>query len=499
MNGSPFFTLTVVGVYLLGLAVLLAKGFNSRKRIQWLAVLLWILGVWPIVTNLSIPRDLDYLLVSAKGWHMEYEWHPTLVWVGRLSTLAIVACLLATFARTARKGLPQPGHGLWISFLLFASTPILSSLFGSGGGGFTHALLRPLLISSALYLAVNESPGRMILYAKRFCLAFVYGSLVTAVLRPGWAVLVGMPGVISWFSSRLFGVSVNPNGLGPIALLYLYLDLAEPSRSWMKWLGRLAALAVLIWAQSKTVWAAALFGVAIKIAYSSRPILIRNLPRSLLLRYSLTAILCFPALGLIWNPSLSALREVGIESGTIVNLSGRTELWRITLEEWKNSPLIGYGPNLWNEEYRSKHFFVERPYASQAHNMVIQTLGESGLLGLVMFMTFVLVLVKMAWQTRDISKGLSLCLVSMPLVHCLTESTFRSRNIDETTFVTMGIFGTLIVWEKIRQARRNGIWLITETTEPAFREAVQKFSAKTVRPEKGTNETNPNSCPFNLS
>jgi O-antigen ligase len=439
----------LIGIYLFGFALILSKGcFNRSKRINKLALVFWLIGVWPIVTNLMVPRQLDYVLFGGAGWHMDYVWSAALIWAGRLTTLSLVICLFTCIYKCRDQGFPSPGYPLFVSYLLFSSSVIIASVFGIPGGGFSQSLLMPFVLFTVMYLVVNQSFENVIIYAKRVCLVYIYLSLLVAVLNPGWAVLTGAHSVIPGITSRLFGVASNANGLGPIALLYIFLDIKSYKRTYFDKICYLAALIVLVWAQSKTIWIAAIIGYFLKLWFGkSENGKISTYRGTLRFLY-----IFIPVLAVVFVLLLPVSENQKLGEDPFGTLTGRTILWKITIDEWEKTPIFGYGPNLWDEKFRSRHIGFRSDFASHAHNMFVQQLGETGIVGVVFLCVFVVVLIRIAWLVRDQFNGLSLALISIPLVRCFTESALNNRSMGESTFVNFTIFGVLIFLMKKKQS-----------------------------------------------
>jgi O-antigen ligase len=117
-------------------------------------------------------------------------------------------------------------------------------------------------------------------------------------------------------------------------------------------------------------------------------------------------------------------------------------IWEITLKEWWANPLFGYGPTLWDIDYRIAHGQLE---AGQAHNQFVQTLGDSGLLGLLALLSYLMMLFYYAMKYTKESKGVLLALVLVLLLRCFTESPFRLIVFLEPAFLTHLILFTLLV------------------------------------------------------
>lgn len=421
-----------------------------HKRIDWLGMLLWILAVWPILWTLASPRNLDYAAAGSRGWHMAFDPPAILAAAGRISFLVVVLCGLAGLLRYRKTRLPPWGYALWATFLLLASGPLLAGFLGSGPSGLSPSLLRSSVVMTAVYLLAAQSGEAFIPWVKRVCLAYVIGSLAAAILAPAQSVLTGASGLVEGFGSRLFGLAANANALAPLALLYLLLEAAGPTASKARRLFQALAFLVLLWAQSRTIWLAGLASLAVLFWHRTGTGNGGNAPQARGLRYVVLAGLVLLALALTWLDGVRAPQVRGIDTEALGDLTGRGELWAITLDEWERAPFFGYGPSIWNEEYRSQHLSSTALYASHAHNAYVQVLGDSGLFGLVGLAAFLTAMAVSAWRSAAVSGGVSLCLAVFLAVRCLGESAIRSADLDEAMFLNAALFGAMIVWEKAR-------------------------------------------------
>jgi O-antigen ligase len=131
---------------------------------------------------------------------------------------------------------------------------------------------------------------------------------------------------------------------------------------------------------------------------------------------------CIGAL-LVFYAATSSERLIShLESIGLFSFTGRTAIWAITWEEFVKSPITGYGPSIWDPEFR-----VERGiyFAGQAHNQFIHVLGQAGLLGLIGILIHLGVMLYFALTRRSIDRGLAIALLLMLLVRCWSESPLR--------------------------------------------------------------------------
>ncbi|MBF0143134.1 MAG: O-antigen ligase family protein [Magnetococcales bacterium] len=463
MIESPLFGYILLAIFHLGLGVLLLGGqlrgladprAGKKEGVPWLRVLIWILGTWPIIWTMMIPRNLVLEeVINALGMDIEIEAvgpileQGLLDQVGQLSVLILLSGSALLLMQALQKGFPRPGHDLWLAYLGYASGSVLSSIFGDPGGGFDDYLFRPMVVFTLLYFSINLTPERLVPGAKGICLFFVVGSVLTPLINPSWALLVDPTATIGPLTTRLFGLSSNANGLGPVAVLFLYLDWIFPYRSkTLRWVGRTVAMVAMVWAQSKTVLGAFAVGIALKLLFDENRESRLSPGVSVLFRVGLISM----SLVVVSILSFSG-DSLGDKSGEIT-FTGRTEIWAITWQTFLERPWIGYGPTMWDAHFRALYYEEARTYAAHAHNMFLQVMGEAGVYGLATYLIFLVTLLKVMWRSRLVSSGWSIAFVSVALVRTFTESSLRNLSINEGTFFNMMVFGLLIYWEKKRLA-----------------------------------------------
>jgi len=430
-------------VYVLGIVLLLCQACITKKDVPLAALFTWVLAGFPIVANLNFPRDLDYsaLLTST----VTDEWPFELLLLARLSNVILIVMLAIVVLRKIKGAVPRNGLWLLLSFFLIPLSSILSSLFGTSQSVLDFSLLRPIYIMSLGFFIANEYGALLVHHIKSWCFVYVIGSMLAVVLIPEFSVLRDDPN--SYLNgTRLYGISSHPNALGPIAFLYLALDFFIDKPSRFKLIKRALAFCVVVWAQSKGIWFVALVAAAIYMLFRFEPqgtaindlsnVAYRIRKRSfLILSILFIASSALAGFLLFFSPTLPK---------NVVTLTGRVELWAATLAQWGVNPVFGYGPGLWDDAFRYSYFREDNVYAGHAHNMFIQALGATGLIGFFSLLFYVFAQYKIAVNSYLRFSGLSLVIFVFMLGRCITESPFRTTNLDESMFVNLAVFAILI-------------------------------------------------------
>ena len=116
----------------------------------------------------------------------------------------------------------------------------------------------------------------------------------------------------------------------------------------------------------------------------------------------------------------------------VTTLTGRTDIWRVTLDTWRQNPWFGYGPALWDLEFRLTHHGALAAW--HAHNQFIQALGEAGIVGLAAMPTYLASLVYNGVRFAASTRGVTLALLLLILSRTMTEVPVRFSGLLDTTF-----------------------------------------------------------------
>jgi len=426
------------------LALVLASTWVLQYRLtakvapEWrLAAILLVVGVGTLLSVALTARDLDetkggklVIYDDLAGGFAASRWFSLF-----LVMVALIEAVRGWLQERARP-VSDPARPLLLVMLAYyVGTTLIQSVASDHPEFSARSLYVPILLAAVFY----QRPRRMepVLGAARFViLALMLGSLGALWLRPDFVVHRPDPGWIPGLDWRLFGLTSHANSLGPIALLGILIELHAPSR-WLalRWLVRLSATAVLLLAQSKTVWAVIpmmLAFVWIPFALSrksARGDLAQDFRRSVLVLSAVIGVLALLAAAAVAFDVVDLIeRRVDL-----LTLTGRTRIWDITLRAWQDNLLFGYGPGIWGPD-RQREFRMF--YVGQAHNQFIQTLGEAGLVGLALLLAYLASLLVAAVRTFGASRGFVLMLLTLVLVRCITEAPMRADGIlSWSTFV----------------------------------------------------------------
>ena len=242
-----------------------------------------------------------------------------------------------------------------------------------------------------------------------------------------------LPG-INW---RLVGFAIHSNGIGVTAAIAVVLEVSGMVRQRPNWLVLLPALAVLVLAQSKTAWIGALVGVALVRFDAVKELMAGRASRSTSI--GLVIFTCFSLViiaAVIVVLGSSDRFSVFLDSSGFTTFTGRTRIWDITLNEFEKSPLFGYGPSLWDQQYRWEHGMMA---AGQAHNQFVQILGQAGIIGGLSLLWYLYCLGRGCLAALPGTKGLSLVMFLLLVVRCFMEAPLQMNGILEEEALIHGL------------------------------------------------------------
>lgn len=366
-----------------------------------------------------------------------------LVWLMRLVSLTVLAICIARLisASVGHESRPRYGRGLFMAFLLFYVTnTVLNNILGAKPV-FDQRLIYPALAFLAAYLNRNKDFSHMIAATKWGLLLFCLASCAAVVLFPQSALQQAYASSLPVLNVRLWGLGSNPNSIGPLALVLLLLQMHQPFRSrLLQIIGYGAGFFVLVLSQSKTAWIAALLAfptlwlgnILYSAEFRSRSSVstypIQSLSRPILVfLLGLAGISAFAYIYL-HNP-LAAFAD----DEQVTSLTGRTDIWAVAIDTWKQYPVFGYGSSIWDQDFRQ---LIGMNFAYHAHNQFLQSLSSAGALGLAGLLIYTLTLFRYAYAANTAMRGLSLALFWVIFTRYFTETPLNMSSLFSGEFVT---------------------------------------------------------------
>jgi O-antigen ligase len=211
------------------------------------------------------------------------------------------------------------------------------------------------------------------------------GSLILLVVRPQFAFEATLEG------NRFRGLFSEPAMMGAVSGLLIGLA-AFGQFSWLVRIsGALAAIPCLYLTGSRTSWGAAVAGLLI-----TGVIYIRQ-KRAWMIALALVGVIGGLGLVILDVHVASETQSKIIRSGSIGTLSGRTALWDLAFEKYRDSPILGYGFTTGSDALASDMgdtlslaFGVadrSQQKAFSLHSGYIQALLDSGAIGASLYLS----------------------------------------------------------------------------------------------------------------
>lgn len=345
-----------------------------------------------------------------------------------------------------------------LSYLMFfLAVQIVNAIGGTVPGLNYQSLYGPaLFFSLALLPAINSR--HLVNSVKLLFLALVILSLLFVFIDPDLVLESNYIASVVGFQYRLYGLTDHANTLGLVGVVIILLEVAVPIKSRLRWGVLVPALIAIIFAQSKTVWITLLVLVYILVASKrlslshSKLVGTRRLSYARLIKVS---IFFSMVAGFAFNfLDIDSLSSAGGKTTDLSTFTGRDYIWDITIREWLNNPVFGYGPSLWGEAFRQQ---VGLASVGQAHNQYVQTLGEAGLFGMFFLVLYQVVLLISAIRLNRTAGVLPLCLLLVLWIRCFSESPFRiGVLLDVGTVVHLLLFLLLLNEERHRDGLKLG-------------------------------------------
>lgn len=340
-----------------------------------------------------------------------------------LATMVVMVLSLLIIARGLMRRTPAaPGLGVMAAFALFFVTNTLLCVPFADNPWITRSHIYPVILFLAIYMARNDGTEVVIDAMKWSLLAMMAASLACMVLLPDvtrrvYAAEIRLP----FIDFRLWGLGAHANAIGPLALLSILVTLNRPfNRLWLTRLSLACAGLVLLLAQSQTAWLIGLVVIPGYLAYQN--------PEK---RARMAAVFKNPAIYIPLGLALIVLStvysfstlfdepaNVSTPAGGGAMLTGRLNAWQVAIDTFEQYPLFGYGLTAWNDEFRAN---VYLPWATHAHNQLLQSLSVAGLFGAFGLIVYVIAMVRGSFRVALATKGLSLAVMFVIMIRTLTE------------------------------------------------------------------------------
>lgn len=356
--------------------------------------------------------------------------HPLTTWLGRANSLFILfsACerIAARFLCSGPKSdIPVL---LLVAIWLFFLTNVASPGFLGAHPKFSHECLYVIIASTGAALLYEQEGKSIIDSARNTLFVFIMLSAVISIFHPEMMFDMNYNhGIIPRLSIRYYGLSSHANAFALIISMFLFCLWHNPfSSAGLNFLGWTIGILSLLLTQSKTCWIVMVVCIIILSYFRYGTFFKRFLfdarRPQFLAALLIVAILLTGILGYITMFTSVSDKMVSFfstkQGSEILSFTGRDQIWKIALQEWRRTPLFGYGLTIWDEQYRAR---IGLSYAVSAHSQFYQSLSSAGIIGVVGFMSYILLLLSAVVHTARLTKGLSAALFLMIFLRSFSE------------------------------------------------------------------------------
>jgi len=355
--------------------------------------------------------------------------HPLMQWTQPLVSLLMLTAagerILSRWLR--RDKTASAPFALLMGFIIFWLCTVAAPAFLGAHPNVSHDYVYPLIFGIAALLVTGTESDMAFKAARNALLLFMLASLLLIPIQPALVLETTytqglLPGV-----PRLGGLAAHAVSLSVLAQLGLICLLAFPyRRAWLNRLAWMVGLTVIFLAQSKATWVSFVLCWICFIAVRkgsdfsrrfsdpARPgIGVLSILLLMLAVLVIGLVLMFGDLGTRIDTFFNSAEGVQLSS-----LTGRDKIWAIAYEEWRRNPVFGYGPLIWETDFRIS---IGMPNATHAHNQFMDTLSRSGTVGAAALALYAVMLLVMSLRYVRKSKGLTLALFVLLAIRSISE------------------------------------------------------------------------------
>ena len=428
------FTVVILVAGAMLAALLVAVGMasavhlTSTRRQGYFHLIFYAMLLMVALTQLFSERNFAVISITADD-AADIVRHPVLVWVQRLVSLLVLTVageriITRLLQRTNTVGPPPV---LMVIFIVFwTGTVAAPALFGARPQ-MSHDYAYSLIIGIAAILATSREQALALATARNALIFFMVASLLLIPFVPSLVLDSSytqglLPGV-----PRLAGLAAHPVSLGILAQTGLLCVLAYPlERVWLNRLAWVVGLSVLFLAQSKTAWISFAICATCIVAVRHGPGFWRRFSDPVRPEFGIISIFGLMA-GILVLASILMFADLGVrldqffdssQGAQLASLTGRDQIWAIAWAEWGLNPVFGYGPTLWDADYRAA---IRMPNATHAHSQFMDTLSRSGTVGATALALYGLVLLWLSIRYARATDGLSLALFAALALRSISE------------------------------------------------------------------------------
>ena len=412
-------------------------------------------------------RDLSMVYAELAGMAGSSR-HALMPWIQRAVSVVLLLISFERIANHFSQGRKIPSAPLACAFVAYWVCTVASPSLLGAHPLVSHEYAYALVIGFAALLVTTQEIGKIVDTTRDSLFLLMLASVVFVPLWPSLVLDESytqgfLPGV-----PRLGGLAPHPVAMGLFAQLGLLLLWARPyGNRWINVLAWVLGIGVLFFAQSKTAWIAFMLCSLVMVFVRHGASAWRRVgdPREgafgiLLCVAVMLAGISMLVVFLFTDVSGRMSDFLNTDQGNqLMTMTGRDQIWAIAWDEWDSHKWFGYGPGLFDDDFRMA---VNMPNATNAHNQFMDTLARSGALGAVALIAYSVVLMVLSLKYAKRTAGLSAALfVALAL-----------RSVSEVPMMLFGygteLFGHLLLIVTLAAAASMNVPVKAARARPAY-------------------------------
>jgi O-antigen ligase len=342
------------------------------------------------------------------------------------------------------------GIKLWLTrcFIFFWFGSVGLPMIFSGHPYFSHNYFYTLIIGLGLLALTPQGANKFILAFRNASILYLLIGFLMILVKPSLVLESGysqgyIPGL-----PRFSGFAPYALALGQLALVSTIVLFQYPVENRLiNNASIVICMTAVFLSQSKTAWVTALIIL---------PIMIWHRPKSLVTNHRRSDYFFLPLLAgaflllgtLIAFFTVSGVAETlekfsGSSTGIqLASINGRNIIWELSLAEWIQNPIFGYGPLFLDLPYRLVIGLVN---ATHAHNEFIDLMARSGLVGLFSVIPYLVIMVIIVRKANASNKGFVVSFFVLELLQCLTEVPLSLFGYGLQFLIQMSLLAALMI------------------------------------------------------
>ena len=403
-----------------------AVQFTSRRAHGYLHLVFYAMIFLVALGTLLSGRDLSFIKLEEPRVMPR---HPIMQWIQPLVSLLMLTAAgerILSYWFRREKTVSAPVL-LLTGFIVFWLCTVAAPAFLGAHPFVSHDYACPLIIGIAALLVTGTENDMAFRAVRNALLLFMLAGLLLIPVLPALVMEASyrqglLPGV-----PRLGGLASHAVSLSVLAQLGLISLLAFPyQRVWLNRLAWVVGLTVLFMAQSKTSWISFILCWICFVAVQKGSGFSRRLTDPARPAFGVLSIV-LAMLGVLVAGLVLMIGDLGTRMDVFFNsaagaqlssLTGRDKIWAIAYEEWRRNPVFGYGPLIWESDFR---IAIAMPNATHAHNQFMDTLSRSGSVGAAALVLYAVMLLVLSVRYVRESKGLTLALFILLAIRSISE------------------------------------------------------------------------------